>query len=129
MKEKKARKPRLSQTELNAVAFCEEIRKFGNGTFHVRWIKSRMWGSNPSAEHNGARIAYASGCGYCKSSTVVAHTLGMLGSTPEAQRSIYATGGAGEASVIEALKKEGWILTKTYDGKTEDGWRVERAQA
>lgn len=123
----KQRKPRLSQTERNAVAFCEEAKKYGSASFNVRWIKSRTWGSNPSAECRNVRIGYASGCGYCKSSAVLASALHPLGETTEARHRIHATGGAGESAIIAALAAEGWTLSKVYDGKTEDGWRIERA--
>ena len=69
-----------------AVKFQKEVDevkaqpKLESLTIAIEWKKSRMWGSNPHATGEartteGTRLvgtATASGCGYCKRSTVIA---------------------------------------------------------
>ena len=53
----------------------------------VEWKKSKTWGMNPHAvayHPGGAATAKASGCGYCKLSTVLAECLDQIPQVQEA---------------------------------------------
>jgi len=74
---KAIRKAVKFQKELEAVKAQPKLESL---TITIEWKKSRMWGTNPHATGEartieGTRIvgtAKASGCGYCKTSTVIA---------------------------------------------------------
>ena len=116
------RKPQGTM-EKRAAGACHVFDELGGGTFHVEWRKSRTWGRCPAVMWHGDKAAYASGCGYDKLSTVVCEFLRWLPGTPEHG---LISGGAGVRSAIEELAACGWTLIHEYDGKTEDGFRLER---
>lgn len=111
-----------------ARAFCEHIRDNSDflTTINVDWARSRDWGLNPRIEYRGKKVAFASGCGYCKLSTVLAEALYFLGDTPEEELSIACCGGAGVSSLIDRLKTLGWELNPVASGKTYDCYTIRR---
>lgn len=121
---------RLSKTETAARDFMAEVRdgRYGPSVgLAVVWRKSRTWGSCPTLETLGGTVlARASGCGYDKESTVLADGLRFLAVKPEEHAEVWKTGGCGVQDTIRALAACGWNLTKTHNGRTEDGWKIER---
>lgn len=64
----------LKMQELRAI---EEAQDFNNEfIINIRWVKSRMWGNNPTASTNcGFNGSSIGGCGYDKKSTATAQAL------------------------------------------------------
>lgn len=120
-------KTKMTVTEKRAAAFCEYIRKAGNHSFTVEWVKSATWGSNPRIMHHGEKVTSVSGCGYCKHSTALADALCGLGETEEQRHRIARTGGAGVSSTKAALAECGWILENVASGKSYDAYVIARA--
>lgn len=122
---------KLTTLESRASAMCQAIQTNGGKFyFSVIWKRSATWGSIPSIHFRGEKVATASGCGYDKLSAVLADALRFLfdpGS--EDHKSVWRMSGVGESSLRDALAKRGWILTRTYNGKTEDGFTIEKVQA
>jgi hypothetical protein len=118
-------KPRLTKTEKAAKEYCDYVLQNGSAELIIEWRKSRTWGSCPAALWRGQKLAYASGCGYDKESTVLADTLRFLfeSGTPE-HSEIWQCGGAGSSRLEIVLKHLGFTLKQTYSGKTEDGWKI-----
>ena len=112
---------RISKQESTRNHAAERIKAWGSLDFTVEWIKSKTWGRCARIRFNGDTAAHASGCGYDKLSAVVDEFLRPL--APEAEH----TGGCGIRSTIEAMAACGWTLTHAYEGKNEDGFRIERA--
>lgn len=128
--DKNMKKPKLTAMERRAAEFCADASRFDSTVINVEWRKSSTWGLCPVIEHNGAKVAYASGCGYCKLSAVLAETLRFLfepGS--EAFCAVQNCHGAGVGSVESALVAHGWKLETTASGKTFDSYRLTRAAA
>ena len=119
---------KLTTMERRAAALCAELTQCGGGTVDIDWAKSATWGLCPRVLWRGEKAAHASGCGYCKESTVLAEALRFLGATPEARMAIRRTGGAGVSSVEDALKAQGWRLTKVASGKMYDAFTVRRIE-
>lgn len=86
----------------------------------VEWKKSKTWGMNPHAvayHPGGAATAKASGCGYCKLSTVLAECLDQIPQVQEAALKNEATAkgigffddevksGRGKARVVTKVRK------------------------
>ena len=128
-------KTKLTTLERRAAAMCERIRQACQHPGEVfpvtvEWAKSSTWGSCPRVEYHGEKVAHASGCGYCKLSTVLADALHWLGDTDEQRHSIACAGGAGVGTVRARLADAGWQLNDISSGKTFDCFTVERiAQA
>lgn len=115
-------KKRYNETEKAAIRACEIIKRDGEATFNIIWVKSRTWGYNPNVKWGNQTVGKASGCGYDKESAALVEFLRFL--LPEDE---YLSGsGAGFNSVSFELSKYGWNLEKTYSGKTEDGYKIER---
>lgn len=118
---------KLGKIETRAASYCETVRRDGRGSFTVDWPRSATWGRTARVQTHEGTAARASGCGYCKESSVLADLLHPLGATNEERRSIHATGGAGVPAVERALRAAGWILEKVATGKTFDAYTVTRA--
>ncbi len=117
---------KLTAMEKRAKQFAQEVIDYGSAHLAVYWKKNPTWGLNPSVEGNGAKIGYASGCGYCKESAALADALRFLGKDEEEQRSIWRKSGCGVEAVREALAACGFELQDRYHGKREDSYRVIR---
>ena len=118
--------PKFTALKDRAVAFCEDVKREGCGSFYVVWRRSRDYGLCPSTIHDRYdKMAYAGGCGYCKESTVLAETLQYLGATPEQQRAISLKAGAGVRPVQAALEEQGWLLNEEGAGDAKV-WRVHK---
>ena len=115
---------KLTVMEKRAANACEKIKEYGSYDFQVIWKKSRTWGNCPSIYYHGEKAAYASGCGYDKLSAVLSDFLAPL----VAPERLYCHG-AGLSSVQQRLDELGWTLENTYDGKSEDGFRVTRKES
>jgi hypothetical protein len=127
--------PKLTTLESRAQEYAQALvnqinSEYGTGRagFTISYKKSKTWGYCPSILNwRGEKVAYASGCGYCKTSAVMADFLRWLyphGSDEHSK--IARTSAAGEPSVINALKELGWTLEQTFNGKTEDGWTLSK---
>lgn len=119
-------KTRLTKAEKRALSFCEQAKRFGNAAFTIEWVKSRTWGMNPTYFWQDGNAVSVSGCGYDKLSAALAQLLSPLGSTREECLSIGVLGGAGESSVVDALKAIGWTLKKTADSRNSDSYTLTR---
>ena len=117
---------KLTVTETRAFLDMESVKKYGSHYFRIYWIKSRMWGYNPTIPTSGGNAVNVSGCGYCKESAALADYLRFLGTTEEEQQQVWGTRGAGFRSVAEALAPIGWKLEHVYNGKTEDAYQLTR---
>ena len=111
---------KLTIMEKRAKAACDQIMEWDKGSIDVVWRRSPTWGKCPSILWRGKKAAYASGCGYCKLSAVLSEYLRWL--VPDVGR----CNGAGVSSVQECLEKNGWILTRTYEGPVNDGFELRR---
>ena len=114
--------------ETNAKMLCEWIRKGLRKGLIVEWRKSRMYGMTPHISLGDEReCARASGCGYCRESSVLAHTLCYLFEPDtEARNDVSRTAGAGVSSVAEAMTKHGWKLEAVAEGKNSRAYSVSR---
>ncbi len=120
-------KTKLTTVEKRAQSYCQNVNRWGNADFGVEWKKSRMWGHNPVIESNEGKMCSISGCGYCKLSSALAYVLCFLFPVEsDAFNEVQRTAGAGEGSVREALKRNGWILERTATGNHFDGFRLTR---
>ena len=118
---------KLTIVEARAKRHCERLKESNGGTIVVDWRKSRTWGSNPVIEnYEGEKLCSVSGCGYCKHSTALADVLQFLGETEEQRNAIARTGGAGVASVADALKVIGWRMEFKAGTKTSDVHELSR---
>jgi len=108
-------KTKLTAQERRAWLFCEEIKRTGNGSFRVTWTKSAMWRRTAKIMSEGEKIAFASGCGYCKESSVIAEALRWLGDSEEQSRGISACKGAGVSSIRRLLEAMGWVLEENNE--------------
>jgi hypothetical protein len=117
---------RLGVREQRAAKMCAWIKEAGQARIGMEWVKSRTWGANPRIEWRGAPCTDISGCGYDKESACLAQALRWMGESEEEKRAIHATGGAGFQSVVNALDKVGWALTRTGTGKWFDGFEIRR---
>jgi hypothetical protein len=108
-------KTKLTAQEKRAKAFCEEIKRTGNGSFRVTWTKSAMWGRTAKIVIEGDIIAFASGCGYCKESSVIAEALRWLGDSEEQAREIWTYESAGVGSIRRLLEAMGWVLEENNE--------------
>lgn len=117
----------FNKTERAAYQACSRIRE-GSGVwyFSIIWKRSATWGHNPNVHFRGEIVGKASGCGYDKESAALAEFLHFLPVSPDDQRAVWATSGCGFNSVVESLAILEWKLVKTYSGKTEDGYTIER---
>lgn len=121
--------PRLTVTEKRAAAFCASLVQFNGGNVSVDWIKSATWGMNPRIVDRGGKCSNISGCGYCKLSACLAQVLRFLFPINSAAYSeVWGTSGAGESSVMSALAKHGWTLTKNASGKTYDVYTLTKTE-
>jgi hypothetical protein len=119
---------KLTVTETRAFLDMESVKKYGSHYFRIYWVKSRMWGYNPTIPTSGGNAVNISGCGYCKESAALANYLRFLGANEEEQFSVWRRAGAGFGSIAEALALIGWKLDKTYSGKTEDAYQLTRME-
>lgn len=91
----------------------------------VEWYKSRTWGMCPRVLFpNHEKVVSATGCGYCKQSTVLAMALTPLGKDEEERRKIARTAGAGVPSLRAALEELGWDLVPVADGPGFDAYHL-----
>ena len=109
----------MNTLEKRALQFCKEIEETGSKTFKIEWAKSKEWGMNPRIMNHGKKIAFATGCGYDKTSAVLADALQYLGET------IAHSSGCGENSVITHCKKYEWDLERIM----EDVYTIKRIKA
>ncbi len=142
---RKVRKEARRQVKEQAIIKEEKSQKpVKSIIISIEWKKSRMWGSNPHAE---ARVSYdngtgavlngftASGCGYCKESTVIAaifnaslrYKLHEKPSLDEAPYGIHNysghkgySGGIGTSCYYEIAKFIGGTFENVASGKTFD---------
>lgn len=120
---------KLNKTEQRAKDYCNHIRGRGEGSFTIEWKKSRTWGMNPTIQnYSDERMVSVSGCGYCKHSTALAEMLRFLGASEEDTSAIWAKGGCGVDSVVEALHQQGWHLKSVHWTKTSDTYTITRRQ-
>lgn len=115
-------KQRIGKIEARAIAACEAIKNGSLSDFSIEWRKSACWGRVAAITYRGEKAAEASGCGYDKESACLVAFLYPL------TKDIGRCGGAGLRTVQDRLKAAGWILTHTFNGKHEDGYRIERAE-
>lgn len=117
-------KPKLNQTEKNALAMCQRIQEYGRGTLNIEWSRA---GHASLFSPMGVKCAHAGGGGYCKESTVLADALRFLYpiESPE-YYTIWKTGGAGVRSVENALAGLGWKLDPSGKGKAFDCYTITR---
>jgi hypothetical protein len=121
-------KTKLTTLEKRALAFCNEIRSSGGPyPINVEWKKSPTWGLCPSIRSGGEKIAHASGCGYCKLSTVLAAALCFITGDPENPARL--SGGAGVPVVTQRLKELGWDLRCVASSGTFDGFTITKIPA
>lgn len=102
-----------------AIQFCNEIESQGAKTFKIEWTKDKDRCYNARIMHYGKKIAHAGGCGYDKTSAVLADALQFLGET------IVHSNGCGESSVMAHCKKYGWNLKRVI----EDVYTIEMIKA
>ena len=107
-------------------AVCAWIKNGTRKGIVIEWRKSHTWGMNPHISLGDEREAVrVSGCGYCKESTAIAHTLCYLFEPDtEAFKDVSHMAGAGVPSVAEALKKYGWKLEAVAEGKNIRAYSV-----
>lgn len=125
-------KTKLTTCERRAAALCGYItERLADGLdafpVTVEWVKSRTWGSNPRIMHHGEKCSNVSGCGYCKHSTCLADVLRFLAPEGEARDKIHSTGGAGVASVADALKAAGFLLEYVTGTPSTDCYFIRKA--
>lgn len=106
--------------EKRAKAAMDHARENGTLEFTIQWKKSPTWGNCPRIDWRGEKAAYASGCGYDKESAVIQEFVSSL--LPDTAKNF---GGAGFNTAMAIMAEHGWNLTRTYTGKTEDGFRLE----
>lgn len=122
---------KLTTMEKRAAAMCAEIKSWLTrpGEVYpvaVEWARSRMMGHCPRIEYRREKVAHASGCGYCKLSTVLADALCHLAETEDARQRVASAGGAGENTVRERLREIGWDLVSTASGPDFDNYHITR---
>lgn len=122
-------KKRISKTEQRAREMCEAIRAGWCDGLTVEWVKNRTWGMCPRIEWRGEIVSRATGCGYCKESTVLADALRHLATDDDSMRSVWRTGGCGPESTIKALEMLGWTLKRIASTKTTDTYSITRTHA
>jgi hypothetical protein len=121
----KTKTRKLTICESRAKAFCDSLNQYDGGEIAVEWKRSAMWGCNPVISYRGGKCTNISGCGYDKLSAALASVLRFLfpvGS--EAYHDIGGKGGAGWESVRGALNVHGWMLERTANGSSFDGFRL-----
>lgn len=117
-------KTKLTSMEKRAASFCAKIQADGEGTLNVEWRKSREWSYCPAAlDYRGEKMAYASGCGYDKLSTVLCDALAPL--VPDG--ALHSCHGAGVRSVIDRMALYDWTVVQTANGSTFDAFIIKRA--
>lgn len=121
-------KTRYTKMESRAILACDSIRECGRAEFGMEWRPSRTWGRIAVILWRNEKVSEASGCGYDKESAALANFLRFLATDPAGQAAIHAGHGAGFCTVQEKLNAAGWILRKTYSGKWEDGFSLERKE-
>ena len=119
-------KTKLTTMEKRAVAMCEAIKDDRADAINVLWSKSKTWGQCPRIEWLGEKAAYASGCGYCKHSAVLAVALRFLGATDDDCQRIHGTAGRGVSSVQAELRRQGWKLDCMASGPEFDCYTITR---
>lgn len=132
---------RLSKAERVAKRVCEYMAEPANAlsewSFGIEFRPSRTWGTVPTIEWGGEKVASASGCGYDKESACLVDFLRFLpglnrvpyqgSTTGETYVELCKASGAGVRSVIQLLAESGWTLTQVYTGKREDGFTIRRS--
>lgn len=113
-------KRRIGKIEARAISACNEIKNGMLSDFRMEWRKSYTWGRVAVILYHGEKAAEASGCGYDKESACLAAFLYPLSDK------VGGCGGAGFSTVRDHLATDGWKLEHTYNGKWEDGFRIER---
>jgi hypothetical protein len=109
---------KLTKMESRAKAACLTFEQNSGGEFSVKWTPSKTWGNTAAAYHYGEKCSLASGCGYDKQSAAIADFLRFL--VPD----VWSKGGAGFSSCVRVMKENGWTLECTYNGKTEEGYKL-----
>jgi len=131
---KKTKTPKLTTCEKRAKDWCDKIVREGNQSniqcFHVEWIDSATWGSNPRIMTHNGKATNVSGCGYDKLSQCLADFLRFLFPIGSGgYHAVWAKGGCGEGSIMAALDRYGWTLKKTGSGKTWDAYTLAKLPA
>lgn len=120
-------KTKLTATEKRALALCESIRQSGGPyPINVEWKRSVTWGLCPSIRHRDGKAAHASGCGYCKLSTVLAEALQFITGDPENPADLGS--GAGVSAVQQRLSDLGWDLRCVASGKMFNCFTIARKE-
>lgn len=114
---------KLTTLEKRAKALCETLIANRGGVVVVEWRKNKLWGMVPVILHRGQVAARATGCGYCKESTVLAGGLCFLLESSKRQ-DVLACGGAGPGAVIIALAENGWKLEKEASSTNSEIYRL-----
>ena len=109
--------PRKGVCDKRAWHYCADLRRYSGGIVEVEWKKNSTWGAVASVSSWNGKCSDASGCGYCKGSTALAHALRFMGRTDEERRMIAGTGGCGYDTVRDALASCGWTLERMPGGR------------
>ena len=118
---------KLTNMEKHAQEMCEAIRAGWCEGLTVEWVKNRTWGMCPRIEWRGHIVARATGCGYCKESTVLADALRFLADDYEAHVAIHGTAACGPEKTISVLAKCGWTMRRVARTRTTDTYTITRA--
>lgn len=116
---------KLTKIEQNAKRICDIINQRGELMFAAQWKKT-TYGYCPTIHAWNQVVGKAGGCGYDKESAALAGFLLFLFEAPEKIKDesyqdlilrspsalINSTSAAGFDATAEALKKNGWLLTK-----------------
>jgi hypothetical protein len=87
--------------------------------------KSATWGATPSLYCQGEKLGIATGCGYCKTSTLLAGTLRWIFPyNSEQHNDIWTSGGMGVSEVKSRLARYGFHLEEVYWGINEIGYHI-----
>ena len=109
--------------ENRAKLFCFELKVADHAWFTIEWRRSAQWGTNAViCNRVGEKMVLISGCGFDKESTAVAQLLTHL-----FDDGFSAHGGCGMNIVTRRLKEKEWILEKTHNTATTDGYYIRRA--
>jgi hypothetical protein len=109
---------KLTKLEKRAKSACEMFARDNGGDFSLKWTPSKTWGSTAGCYHYGEKCSLASGCGYDKQSQVIADFLRFL--VPD----VWRCGGVGFSACVRAMAAGGWTLECTYNGKSEEGYKL-----
>lgn len=120
---------KFTKMEERAREMCAVIRVGLCEAVTVEWVRNATWGMCPRIEWRGAVASRATGCGYCKESSVLADALRHLATDEAGMVRVSRTAGAGPEAVAKALESIGWIMRRIASTKTTDTYKLERAVA